>query len=59
MDCRKITLGSELKRMARGQRTRLPARQIAAWAMEWVRYGLSQTEVEQLERLYRLKDNRE
>ena len=54
----KLDCLDELKRLARGQKTTLPARDIAEWAVSWVKAGLAQTDIEQLERLYRLPDPR-
>ena len=58
MTYRKVNYLTELRRMKRGQKTKADPRDIADWALQWAKYGLAQTEVEQLERLYRLEDPR-
>lgn len=58
MAYRKINLETELKRLARGKKTVRPTREVAEWATQWVRAGLERTDLEQLERLHRLKDPR-
>jgi hypothetical protein len=50
---------TELKRLARGKETTIPARFVAAWAVSWAKAGLAQTDIERLERLYELVDPRD
>ena len=56
---RKLNFITDLKRMKRGQKTKADPRDIADWALQWVKVVVAQTDIEQLERLYRLKDPRE
>ena len=58
MTYQKINYLAELKRLARGKETKIPARDVAQWAERWVKAGLAQIDIEQLERLYRLPDTR-
>ena len=58
MTYRKINLETELRRMAQGKKTTRPAREVAEWALQWVKVGLAQTDIEQLERLLQLPDPR-
>jgi hypothetical protein len=55
----KIDLLAELNRMARGRKTKSDPRTIAMCAISWVKAGLAQTDIEQLECLYRLEDPRD
>lgn len=55
----KVNMLTELQRMRRGQKTKMDPCDIADWALQWVKYGLDQTEVAQLERMYRLPDLRD
>lgn len=54
----KVNMLAELRRMRRGQKTKTDSGDVADWALQWVKVGLDQTEVAQLERMYRLKDPR-
>lgn len=49
----------ELKRLSKGQKTTLPAWNIADWALTWVKIGMYNDEIAWLERLYSLEDTRQ
>jgi hypothetical protein len=56
---RKVNMLTELRRIARDKKPSVPVSHVADWALQWVKYGLDQTEIAQLERMYRLKDPRD
>jgi len=58
MTYQKINYRVELRRLAGGQKTAIPASEIAGLVEPWVKAGLAQTDIEQLERLYSLPDPR-
>lgn len=55
MTYRKIDYLVELRRLARGKKTVVPSRDVPERAEQWVKAGLAQTDIEQLERIYGLQ----
>ena len=58
MKYQKTSVTRELKRLKR-KMTNPQDRATLDWALVWVKAGLAQTDIEQLERLYRLPDPRD
>jgi hypothetical protein len=54
----KLNVLTELKKLAHGKRTKTPADVIARLALDYVRAGMVNPDIEELERLYRLPDPR-